>query len=107
MKTAMLIAAGAAALSLAPAALADAPTEYVDYNPAELTHAEGVDRIKARIARTAERVCSTPSRPTLRERQLRQACVAEAIEKAEAQLERRVALARARQLAGAAETAAG
>lgn len=107
MKTAMLIAAGAAALSLAPAAAAEPPTGYVDYDPIELTHEEGRDRIKARIADTAERVCMSPTRPTLRARQLRQLCVDEAIEQAEAQLERHVAEMRARRLASAAETAPG
>ena len=107
MKTAMLIAASTAAVFFAPAAMAEPLTDYVEYNSADLTTPHGLDRIKARIAGVAERVCQAPNQPTLRERVDREACVADAIAGAEAQLERRVAQLRVRQLAAAGETAAG
>jgi UrcA family protein len=91
MKTFILLAAGATALSVAPAAFADDPQAVVTFNNAELASQAGLAAIRTDIRSAAEDLCIAPVRPTLREHRMRQACVADAIEAAEAQLEQKVA----------------
>ena len=107
MKTAMLIAACTAAVSLAPAALAEPLHGFVEYERSDLASEQGLAGIKARIAQTAEDVCEAPSQPTLRERRQRMDCIEDAIAQAEIQLQRQVAVMNLRRLVSAEETAAG
>jgi UrcA family protein len=106
MKTAFIKSAAIAFTALAAvagAAHADGdPTREIEFQPSQLQSEHGLTQLRERIAQSALDVCQYRG-PELELRRARQACVQEAVEQAEAQLERKVAEASQRRFA-AAET---
>ncbi len=102
MKSLILFAAAATALTAAPVALADEkPQTVVEYSASDLTSAEGVAQLRADIHEAAEDVCIAPAQPTLSERRQRAECIDGAVAGAEAQLEDKIAALGVRHLAEA------
>ncbi len=101
MKSFVLFAAAAAALSAAPAAFADDPQAVITYQQSQLTSIQGVAALRAEIREAAEDVCVTSDFPSLSERRAQASCVQSAIEAGEAQLRQKLADAGLRHLAEA------
>ncbi len=99
MKTVVLLAAAATALSVAPAAFADDPSKVVVFEQSQLATAEGLQELRADIHDAAEDVCVVPAQPTLSERRMRSQCIEGAVEAAEAQLQQKLADLGTRQFA--------
>ncbi len=99
MKSLILFAAAATALSAAPVAFADDTQAYVSYERNQLTSARGLAELRYDIREAAESVCIAPENPSLRERQLRTQCIDDAVEAAEAQLQQKLASLGLRQFA--------
>lgn len=104
MKSLIFLVASATALFVAPAALAeDDPQAVVEFETAELTSPAGLAALRVKIHNAAETVCVAPHRPTVRERRLQGACIASAIEAAEAQLQQKIAALEPRYFAEATD----
>jgi UrcA family protein len=105
MKSLIFLAASATALIAAPAAFAeDDPQAVVEFGTAELTSQAGLSALRGKIHDAAETVCVAPHRPTLSERRLQSACIANAIAGAEAQLQQKIAALEPRYFAEATAT---
>jgi len=92
--TLILPIAAAAALGASVSAIAqDAPQTAVDYKISELATQIGRDAVRERLQDAARDVCPVPRRASLQMRQLQRACIAQALEGAETELQQRVAAA--------------
>ena len=91
MKTLTLIAASAALLIGAGAATAEDLQTSVRYNPADLATAAGQAAVHAEIEAAAREVCVVDDMRDLELRAQRRACIADAVENAEAQLRQKIA----------------
>ncbi|MEQ8434238.1 MAG: UrcA family protein [Oceanicaulis sp.] len=92
--TLILPIAAAAALGASVSAVAqDAPQTAVEYKISELSTEAGRNAVHQRLEAAARDVCPVPRRASLQMRQLQRACIAQALEGAETELEQRVAAA--------------
>ena len=99
MKSFILFAAAATALSAAPAALASDPEAVITYEQSQLGSARGVAELRYEIREAAEGVCLAPANPTYAERRAQAECVEAAIASAEEQLQQKLADAGLRRFA--------
>ncbi|MCP2671632.1 UrcA family protein [Maricaulaceae bacterium EIL42A08] len=99
MKSLILFAAAATALSAAPVAFADDHEAVITYEQSQLGSARGVADLRYEIRQAAEEVCVAPANPTYAERRAQAECVEAAIEAGEAQLQQKLADAGLRRFA--------